>query len=64
MMDCGSDFRATGDNDVGAYERIVRQHVDGLAAQSAVGRSHAATAPMRKRTCALGSPNRRSGRFG
>ncbi len=36
MMDCGSDFHPTGDNDVGAYERIVRQHVDGLAAQSAV----------------------------
>src|SRR5262249_38268656 len=36
MLDCGSDFHPTGYDDVGAYDRIVRQHVDGLAAQTAV----------------------------
>ncbi len=36
MMDCGSDFHPMTNDDVGAYDRLVRQHVDALAAQSAV----------------------------
>ena len=36
MLDCGSDFHPVGRDEVGAFDRIVREQIDGLDAQTMI----------------------------